>query len=103
MIEGGTGNIILVDGVGLTVRGESKSKGRFDRFGKGPWLDVASYRDPNHEVERVHGGWNCLELWATGDRVRYVVNGVGVNGGSGATVTEGKILLQAEGAEVWFR
>src|SRR6266567_5944275 len=103
MIEGGTGDIILVDGVGLTVRGESKNKGRFDRFGKGPWRDVAGYRDPDHEVERVHGGWNCLELWANGDKVRYVVNGVLVNEGSGATVTKGKILFQAEGAEVWFR
>jgi len=46
MIEGGTGDIILVGGASLTVKGVTREKGRFDRFGKGPWKDVAGYRDP---------------------------------------------------------
>src|SRR5215471_10746346 len=33
MIEGGTGDIILVGETRLTVKGETKDKGRFDRFG----------------------------------------------------------------------
>ena len=52
MIEGGTGDIILVGETSLTVKGETKNKGRFDRFGKGPWKDEAGYRDPQHEVEK---------------------------------------------------
>ncbi len=103
MIEGGTGDIIVVDGVSLTVKGETKNRGRFDRFGKGEWKDVAGYRDPAGEVERAHGKWNCLELYAEGDTVRYFVNGKLVNEGKGASVTRGRILFQSEGAEVYFR
>ncbi len=103
MIEGGTGDIILVDNTSVTVKGETRSKGRFDRFGKGAWQDVAGYRDPNGEVEKPRGEWNRLELWAEGGNIRYHVNGKLVNEGSGASVTKGRILFQSEGAEVWFR
>jgi hypothetical protein len=103
IIEGGTGDIILVGDATLTVKGQTRSKGRFDRFGKGPWQDIAGYRDPVHEVEKPHGEWNLLELTADGDQVRYVVNGTLVNEGSGASPHRGKILFQSEGAEVYFR
>jgi hypothetical protein len=103
MIEGGTGDIIMVGDVTLTVKGEAKSKGRFDRFGKGPFKDVAGYRDPQGEVEKPHGQWNCLELWAVGGTVRYLVNHKLVNEGMGSSLTRGKILFQSEGAEVYFK
>jgi hypothetical protein len=103
MIEGGTGDIILVGNSSLTVKDETKNRGRFDRFGKGAWKDVAGYRDPGREVERPHGQWNQLDLWAEGDHVRYYVNGVLVNEGTRASLTKGKILFQSEGAEVFFR
>jgi len=103
MIEGGTGDIILVGNARLTVKGESKDKGRFDRFGKGQWKDEVGYRDPQHEVEKPHGQWNCLELWAVGDTVRYYVNHVLVNEGAGSSLTKGRILFQSEGAEVYFK
>ncbi len=103
MIEGGTGDIIVVGDTSLTVKGETKSKGRFDRFGKGTWKDMAGYRDPTGEVEKPHGKWNCLELYAIGDTVKYYVNGKLVNEGSNASLTKGKILFQSEGAEVYFR
>ncbi len=103
MIEGGTGDVILVDGASLTARGETKVKGRFDRLGKGPWKDVAGYRDPQGEVEKPHGEWNLLELLADGDKIRYSVNGKLVNEGTGASPARGRILFQSEGAEVFFR
>lgn len=103
MIEGGTGDIILVDGVSVTVKGVTKEKGRFDRFGKGPWQDVAGFRDPQGEVEKPHGEWNLLELLADGDTITYWVNGKLANEGTGASLKRGKILLQSEGAEVFFR
>jgi len=103
MIEGGTGDIILVGDTRLTVKNETKDKGRFDRFGKGPWKDVAGYRDPQGEVEKPHGQWNCLELWAVGDTIRYYVNHKLVNEGSGSSLTKGRILFQSEGAEVYFK
>ena len=103
MIEGGTGDIILVGSTSLTVKSETKDRGRFDRFGKGAWKDVAGYRDPAHELERPRGQWNRLDLWAEGDRVRYYVNGTLANEGRNASLTKGKILFQSEGAEVYFR
>src|SRR5258708_30431830 len=60
MIGGGTGDIILVGETQLTVKGATKDKRRFDRFGKGPWKDVAGSPDPQKEVERCDGQWNCL-------------------------------------------
>jgi hypothetical protein len=42
-------------------------------------------------------------LFADGDKVKYLVNGVVVNEGSQASLTRGKILFQSEGAEVFFR
>jgi hypothetical protein len=103
MIEGGTGDIILVGGASLTVKGVTREKGRFDRFGKGPWKDVAGYRDPQGEAEKPHGEWNVIELLSDGGTVRYWVNGKLVNEGTGANPARGKILFQSEGAELFFR
>jgi hypothetical protein len=107
MIEGGTGDIILVGDTTVTVNGVTKTKARFDRFGKSPLLErslyVAGYRDPKMEYENPHGEWNVLELYAYGDTIKYVVNGKVANEGSGASRTRGRILFQSEGAEVFFR
>ena len=35
--------------------------------------------------------------------ISYKLNGVAMNGGTNANLTKGKILLQSEGAEVYFR
>ena len=103
IIEGGTGDIIPVDGGELTVRGRTLTEGRFDRMGKGPWKDEVGYRDPAGEVEKPHGQWNKLELIADGDTVKYYVNGRLVNEGTGASPQRGKILFQCEGAEIFYR
>ena len=103
MIEGGTGDIILVDGAAATVKGVHKDKGRFDRFGKGPWQDVAGYRDPAHELEKPHGQWTVLELIADGNTFKYYVNGQLANEATDCNFSRGKILFQSEGAEVYFR
>ncbi|MBI1355492.1 MAG: DUF1080 domain-containing protein [Acidobacteria bacterium] len=102
-IEGGTGDILVVNGPSLTVKGERKSKGRFDRFGKGTWKDVAGYRDPNGDPEKPRGKWNVVEMISDGDHVKYWLNGKVVNEGTESTVTKGKLLFQSEGAEVFFR
>lgn len=103
IIEGGTGDIIVLDGAELTVKGETKNRGRFDRFNKGPWKDETGYRDPAGEVEKRRGQWNVVEMVADGDHVKYWVNGRVVNEGTKASLTRGKILFQSEGAEIFFR
>jgi hypothetical protein len=53
--------------------------------------------------------WNTVEIFSQGDAATIVVNGVVVNrvtdikDGNGNPLTSGRIALQAEGAEVWYR
>ena len=102
IIEGGTGDLILVDGASVQVNGKTVDSGRIDRMNKGPWQDLLGYRDPVAEVEKPHGQWNRLDLIARGDSADYYVNGRKVNSFSGGQPTRGKILFQSEGAEIFF-
>ena len=109
IIEGGTGDFWMTDGGALTgingvrVTGPAESALKIDRIGKGPWDNVAGYRDPVGEMEKRHGEWNLLELVARGDHLRQFVNGKLANEGSEAFPSSGRILFQSEGAEVFFR
>ncbi|GAA5521177.1 DUF1080 domain-containing protein [Aliifodinibius salicampi] len=49
------------------------------------------------------GEWNTMVIEALDDKIKVWVNGDLVNYGTDATAEEGKIALQAEGAEVEFR
>ncbi|UOY06601.1 DUF1080 domain-containing protein [Muricauda sp. SCSIO 64092] len=49
------------------------------------------------------GEWNSLTVECFGNEIKVWVNGDLVNHGFNATAKEGKIALQAEGAEVEFR
>lgn len=53
--------------------------------------------------EKPLGEWNRMEILCKGREVVVWVNGDLVNHGYGATVSSGKIALQAEGSEVEFR
>ncbi|MGO8791878.1 MAG: DUF1080 domain-containing protein [Terriglobia bacterium] len=107
--EGETGYFYMTDGAALTgrdgkrVTGPPGSAASIPRFGAGPLQDITGYRDPTGEVERPHGEWNLVELVAQGDHVKQYVNGKLVNEGSGAYPASGKILIQSEGAEIYFR
>jgi hypothetical protein len=107
--EGATGDFWMTDSASITGRDGRRVTGPvgrslpIDRFGKGPWQNVVGYRDPNGEVERPHGEWNVLELVVAADTVRHYVNGRLVNEGTAPFPSEGKILFQSEGAEVYFR
>ncbi len=109
IIEGGTGDFWMTDGGALTgpngvrVTGPPGSALKIDRIGKGPWNNVAGYRDPVGELEKPNGQWNLLELVAQGDHVKQFVNGKLANEGSEAFPSSGRILFQSEGAEVFFR
>jgi hypothetical protein len=110
--EGGTGDIWLVRGATLKVKGQLVTSDdvphghhtvRSVRFDAGPWKDVTGYRDPTGEVENPHGEWNLLELVVDHDHARYFVNGKLVNEGTELNGTKGKILFQTEGAELFYR
>jgi hypothetical protein len=112
IIEGGTGDIWLIKGASLKVKGtlvaseEAVGPNQYVksvRFGEGPWVNVTGYRDPVGEVEKPHGEWNLLELVVDHDHVKYFVNGKLVNEATDLNATKGKILFQTEGAETYYR
>jgi len=104
LIEGGTGDILVVNGAYLTVDGLTKGPKteRFDRPGRNPWKDELGFRGPN-EIEKPHGQWNTIEILCKGDKMRIEVNGHKTLEGTNAIPTAGKIVVQSEGAEVFFR
>jgi hypothetical protein len=107
--EGQTGDFYMTDGAALTgadgkrETGPPNSAARIKRIGEGPWQNVTGYRDPNGEIEKPHGEWNVAEIVVQGDNVKQYLNGKLVNEGSKAYPAIGKILIQSEGAEVYFR
>jgi hypothetical protein len=77
--------------------------GRVNWYGRDPdWADKLGFRGKD-DVESPHGQWTRLEVLAQGDRLTYLVNGKVVNEASRSSLTEGKIIIQSEGAEIFFR
>ena len=115
IMEGGTGDVILLGGSELIVKGEKKGGGRsiqIDRFNKTDagrrdgwpvgYRAPAGYRDPKNEVEKPHGEWKVLEMVSDGDHIRYWVNGTFVMEGTDASLMRGKIAFQSKGAELFW-
>ena len=122
IIEGGCGDLILVKGRGRprltcatrlgpdgqlyfdpTGKPVTRDSGRFNWWGRDPsWKDVLGFRGKN-DVEAPSGAWNRMEVICDGDTITNIVNGRVVNVGTGASLTEGKIQFQSEGAEIVFR
>jgi len=55
------------------------------------------------DSEKPHGEWNIIEITSDHGELRHYVNGILVNEGEYPSVRRGKILLQSEGAEVFYR
>ncbi len=128
LIEGGTGDVILVGGYdesGDFVTPAMKASveqdyngqffwsedgevrefesGRINWYGRDPdWKDDLGFRGIQ-DVEKPVGRWNRAEIIADGNRFVYMLNGVVVNRGFDSDLNEGKIMFQSEGAEVFFR
>lgn len=104
IIEGGSGDILVVSGAQLTIDGVTKGPRteRFDRPGRNPWKDVKGFVGPN-EIENPHGQWNQMKILCDGDIFGVWVNGHQTLVGSNAVPQAGKILVQSEGAEMIFR
>jgi len=121
IIEGGTGDFIMVEGkdrptmtakvrqLGREFYWDEKGEphtldhGRFDWFGRDPnWKDQLGYHGPK-DVDKPVGEWNRQEVIADGDTLTNVINGVIVNKGYDVHPAAGKIQIQSEGAEIYFR
>jgi hypothetical protein len=107
--EGCTGDFWLIRGAAITGKdgvratGPQDSQVKIDRFNKGEYKNVTGWRDPTGEVEKPHGKWNLVELVNQNGHLRQYVNGKLVNEGTDAFPLSGKILIQSEDAEVFYR
>jgi hypothetical protein len=123
ILEGGSGDLIVVpgkkdapsltsevragdDGQPYYQKGGGRKTlqaGRFNWWGRDPeWKDVLWFRGPL-DVDEPHGRWNRMEIVCDGDSITYILNGTLMNAASGLKWRAGKILLQSEGAEIFFR
>jgi hypothetical protein len=128
IIEGGVGDILPVLGYGdngeqirpaVTARvkkdrdgetvydpnGEARafSSGRINWWGRSEdWADTLGFRGPQ-DVETAGLGWTRIEAVVEKGSLKYYVNGKLVNESTDGTVQEGKIMVQSEGAEIYFR
>lgn len=128
IIEGGVGDIILVAGFNeegeqlrpsMTVtsrkdrdgenvydpQGEPRafSSGRVNWWGRSEdWQDKLGFRG-SQDVESPGLEWTRLEAIVEGGNLKYYVNGKLVNEGTNASLTDGKIMIQSEGAEIYVR
>jgi hypothetical protein len=127
IIEGGTGDFIMVAGstadgkritpsLTVTSRKEGRANiydpsapavdyqgGRIDWWGRDPeWKDVLGFRG-RRDVESPYQAWTRVEVICDGDKITNIVNGQVVNHGTKSSLTKGKIIFQSEGAELFFR
>ncbi len=131
IIEGGVGDFILVNGVdeaqkqvpiALTceverdrdnevvwkVGGKRETFDRTNRkrvnwYGRDvDWADKIGFRGPN-DVDSPHDEWTRLDVIAKGGHIEVFVNGIKVNEAFDVEPREGKLQLQTELAEIFFR
>lgn len=124
IIEGGTGDFIVVGdgsdqfqitcGVSPERQGNSYvfnpegekvtiNEGRINWHGRDPgWEDTLGFRGSN-DVEKALGEWNRLECIAKGDSLTFFLNGQLVNSAENVQPRKGRIQIQSEGAEIFFR
>ena len=128
IIEGGVGDYISV--AGFTETGEqirpsltttirkdrdgervwdangvrtSVNSGRVNWWGRSEdWEDKLGFRGPK-DIEAPNFGWNRLEAIVNGASLQYYVNGQLVFEATNSSLTDGRIMIQSEGAEIYFR
>lgn len=101
MMSGNAGDFWVIQ-QDIEVPDMEKRRGPKEKWGKD---EKAARRIPNltDGSEKPLGEWNHLVIVAKGREIMVWVNGDLVNHGSNCTVDQGKLALQAEGAEVEFR
>ena len=124
IIEGGTGDFIVVgdgsknfsltspvapekqggsyvyqpSGNSVTING-----GRINWFGRDPeWKDIKGFRGAK-DVEKPAGKWNKLECIVKDKEIFIYLNGTLVNHAVDVLPQKGRIQIQSEGAEIFFK
>ena len=124
VIEGGTGDFIVVgdgsDRFSVTVEAAEEQQkgcyvfqdggtpatvtsGRVNWWGRDPgWEDVLGFRGAK-DVEKPVGEWNRLDVLVKDGMIEVTLNGVLVNRATQVRPDKGRIQVQSEGAEIFFR
>jgi hypothetical protein len=89
--EGDVGDFWLIDGTSIKINSE--------RTPPQDYFRVEKVRDN----EFPNGKWNSVEVISRDRELTHKVNGVVVNKGSAPSRAEGLILIQSEGAEIFYR
>lgn len=89
--EGDVGDFWLIDSATIQVKGA-----------RTPPSDY--YRVEKHtDNEYPNGEWNSVEIISRNGKLTHIVNGQVVNEGEAPDIKEGRILIQSEGAEIFYR
>jgi hypothetical protein len=89
--EGDCGDFWLIDSVTIVIDGVRTASTKNTRAIK------------KKDNEKPTGEWNKLEIIAQNGKCTHIMNGVVVNEGDDASLRSGKILIQSEGAEIYYR
>jgi hypothetical protein len=89
--EGDTGDFWLLSFSTITVNDSTNKPANHTRMVK------------KLDAEKPTGQWNTVEVISYNGKCIHIVNGVVVNAGDKASITNGKILLQSEYSEVYYR
>jgi hypothetical protein len=79
------------------------SSGRINWWGRSEdWADRLGFRG-SQDVESPGFEWTRIEAVVEGGKLTYYVNGKLVNAASDSSFKDGRIMIQSEGAEIYFR
>ena len=89
--EGDCGDFWLIDSVTVVMDGARTQATKNTRIAK------------KKDNEKPSGEWNRLEIVAQNGKCTHIMNGEVVNEGTDASLRSGRILIQSEGAEIYYR
>ncbi len=111
--EGDVGDFFPLAGTEADVPAVAVPDQKRPRYAAGgPLVPSKGSVQRSENYEKPNGEWNTLEIYTVGDRMIHVVNGrvnmVLVNtrerkDGGTVPLTKGKIQIQSEGAEIYYR
>lgn len=116
IMEGDCGDYHSLDGAMIDIETETVeidgNKNLKYKKGGNLLADIHQRVIKSETNEKAHGEWNVMELIADGDKVTHIINGKVVLDASNssqtvdgrkAPLTKGKIQLQSEGAEIFYK
>lgn len=89
--EGDVGDFWMVDSTTIVVDGVKTTPKDFNRAKK------------KTDAEKPTGEWNRVEVISNNGKLTHIVNGTIVNEATQPSLNEGKIIIQSEGAEIYYR